>query len=77
MRSIIALGLRGDCSAADALVTCALRTPTDVVEGLEIVRSLRAILSHSGEMEPLKHLAESHPAHAVRMAAIGALARIV
>ena len=36
MRAIIALGLRGEAEMAEALVECAMRHPTDVVQGLEI-----------------------------------------
>ncbi len=40
MGSILSLGERGDLEAARALVDCALRWPTDVVQGLEIVRAV-------------------------------------
>lgn len=73
MRAIVALGLRGGRDATEALLACARRTPTDVVEGLEIVRTLRAIFSDSRERGALAQLAEHHPAHAVRMAARRAL----
>jgi len=73
MWAIIALGLRGEGSAAPALVDCALRRPADVVEGLETVRSLECILVGNGEVGALMHLAEAHPAHAVRLAAKRAL----
>ncbi len=69
MRAIIAIGLRGERSAAEALVDCALRAPGDVVEGLEVVRSLEAILAGTSDLAPLKRLAETHPAHAVQVAA--------
>lgn len=69
MRAIIALGLRGERSAADALVDCALRSPTDLIEGLEVVCSLSRILGAAGDIEPLHRLASSHPAHAIRAAA--------
>ncbi len=70
MRAIIALGLRGERSAADALVGCALRSPSDVIEGLEVVRSLSRVLAGTGDFEPLRRLAENHPAHAIQAAAI-------
>lgn len=40
MRAVVVLGLLGNAQSADALVECALRHPTDVPEGLEVVRSL-------------------------------------
>jgi hypothetical protein len=70
MRAIIALGLRGERSTADALVECAFRAPTDVVEGLQVVRSLEDILAGTVDLAPLKRLADASPAHAVRVAAI-------
>ena len=76
MRAIIALGLRGEKSAADALVDCALRASRDVVEGLEVVRSLEAILAGTGDSAPLKRLAGAHPAHAVQVAATRAVCRV-
>ena len=36
MRAIIALGWRGEQEMAAALAECALRHPSDVVEGLEM-----------------------------------------
>lgn len=77
MRAIIALGLRGERGAAEALTDCALRAPKEVVEGLEIVRSLKAILAGTGDSAPLTRLAEAHPAHAVQLAAIHVLSRLV
>ena len=74
MRAIIALGLRGEPDAAQALADCALRHPVDVVEGLEIVRSLRLLQARSGRLEALENLARRHPAQAVRAAAARALA---
>jgi len=76
MRAIIALGKRGDCQAADSLVRCALRHPVDVVEGLEIVDSLRGLRSGRERRTALDCLARGHPAHAVRQAAADALAAI-
>ena len=77
MRAIIALGLRGEGSAAEALVDCALRTPADVVEGLEVVRSLERILAGTGDTVPMRRLAQTHPAHAVQVAAARAICRLV
>jgi HEAT repeat protein len=69
MRAIIALGLRGEIAAQGALVECALRHPVDVVEGLEIVSSLRRIREAGAGDEALQTLAVRHPAQAVRSAA--------
>lgn len=69
MRAIIALGWRGERAAAEALAECALRHPADVVEGLEVVASLRQI----DAPQALAMLSERHPAHAVRAAAAAAL----
>ena len=67
LRAILALGLRGQEDAAEALVDCALRHPIDVVEGLAVVGAL-ARLGPAGRPALLK-LAERDPAHAVRVAA--------
>lgn len=64
MRAILALGLRGETNAGDALVECALRHPGDVVEGLAVVATLIR-LGDSGR-DALARLGESHPAHVVR-----------
>lgn len=69
MRAIIALGWRGEIVAVSALIECALHHPTDVIEGLEIVRSLRQIETKTGDPRGLLVLAERHPARAVRAAA--------
>lgn len=69
MRAIIALGWRGETEAVSALIECALRHPTDVIEGVEIVHSLRQIETKAGHLRGLATLAERHPAHAVRAAA--------
>jgi HEAT repeat protein len=67
MRAILALGLRGEADAADALAECALRHSMDVVEGLAVVGAL-ARLGTAGQAALLK-LAERDPASAVRIAA--------
>lgn len=74
LRAIIALGLRADEQAADALVACALSHSTDVVEGLAIIDSLKRIPTLSIRRQSLATLAEQHAAHAVRVAAQQALA---
>lgn len=76
MRSIIALGLRGEPDTAPALVACALRRPADVVEGLEIVRSLGRLDAGRPCSAALRKLADLHPANAVRTAAAQALASV-
>lgn len=74
MRAIIALGWQGEPDAASDLVECALRHPIDVVEGLEIVRSLARIESRYPGRGALERLMAQHPAHAVQEAAMRALA---
>jgi hypothetical protein len=68
MRAIIALGWRREKAGERALVECALRNPKDVVEGLEIVESLRLISEHDSKREGLSLLARSHPARPVKQA---------
>lgn len=67
MRAIIALGWRGEDSAAQPLLELALRHPVDVVEGLAVVKSL-ARMGREGRIAMVA-LAERHRAHAVREAA--------
>lgn len=74
MRAIIALGERGEPDAAAALIACALGHPADVVEGLEIVRSLARIDSGQPCLAALRKLVRSHPSRPVRSAASRALA---
>jgi hypothetical protein len=57
MRAILVLGLRREKGAAAALVDCAMRHPTDVTQGLEIVNSLRAISEAGGDRRALQALA--------------------
>jgi hypothetical protein len=73
MRAIIALGMRGESEGADALVQCALRHPTDLVEGLEIVRILARLRAPEVRSELLVELVRRHPAHTVQVAAETAL----
>ncbi len=72
LRAITALNLRGDVPAADALVDCALRHPTNVTEGLSVV----AALAHFGApaRESLMRLASRTRNHAVQVAATEVLA---
>jgi HEAT repeat protein len=72
MRAILALGLRQQPETAAALLACALRHPTDVVEGLEIVNSLSRLDHGQPVRSALASLAAEHPAHAVREAALRA-----
>lgn len=67
MRAILALGLRGEENAAQALADCALRHPIDVVEGLAVVGALTR-LGAAGR-DALRTLARRDTAHAVREAA--------
>ncbi len=69
MRAIIALGWRGEADAAQPLAECALRHPTDVVEGLQIVESLAGLRDTPAREGALRTLAATHPARAVRSAA--------
>jgi ribosomal protein L40E len=73
MRAIIALGVRGESEGADPLVQCALRHPTDLVEGLEIVRTLARLRAPDVRSKFLGQLARRHPAHTVQAAAEMAL----
>jgi hypothetical protein len=76
MRAIIALGLRGDAHIARELVACALRHPTDVIEALEIVKSLSIMNPSDAKDTALGELRDKHPAAAVRIAAMAALLRL-
>jgi hypothetical protein len=76
MRVIIALGLQRERRAAQALLDCALRHPTDVVEGVEIVNSLRLIAEQGSDPSALRTLAVRHPAHPVRRAAQAAIDKL-
>ncbi|MGA8147526.1 MAG: HEAT repeat domain-containing protein [Gallionellaceae bacterium] len=69
MRAVIALGWRDEPETADALVACALRHPSDVVEGLEIINSLVQMKDVVARQTALSTLKAHHPAHAVREAA--------
>ncbi len=69
MRAIIALGWRGEGDSAQPLARCALRHPTDVVEGLEVVDSLARLRDPAAACGALRALQAQHPAHAVRVAA--------
>lgn len=76
MRAIIALGLRGEAETAEALVECAMRHPTDVVQGLEIISSLTRMKEARGGRLALSILKVQHPSHAVREEAARALASL-
>ncbi len=69
MRAIIAIGLRHDRAAADALVACALRNPTDVMEGLQVVETLKIIDDGKPRLPALHYLHARHPASAVKQVA--------
>jgi len=74
MRAVIALGLQRDAQTAGELVRCALRHPRDVVEGLEVIRSLQRLPPGASRAAALHSLHDQHPAWAVRKAAAAALA---
>ncbi|MHB1621050.1 MAG: HEAT repeat domain-containing protein [Sulfuricella sp.] len=76
MRVIIALGWRSEPETADDLVACALRHPSDVVEGLEIINSLRQMKDAVIRQTALSTLQAHHPAHAVREGAARVLAAL-
>ncbi|MHB9100506.1 MAG: HEAT repeat domain-containing protein [Sulfuricella sp.] len=76
MRAIIALGWRSEPETADDLVACALRHPSDVVEGLEIINSLRQMKDAMIRQTALSTLQAHHPAHAVREGAARVLAAL-
>lgn len=69
LRAIIALGLRGEGEAAEPLVRCALCHPTDVVQGLQVVKSLDAIRDTRARERALQTLAAEHRSRLVRAAA--------
>jgi len=71
---VIALGLRQDAEAADELARCALRHPNDVVQSLEVIKSLKRLPPGAARAAALHALHVQHPASAVRKAAAGALA---
>ncbi len=68
MGSILSLGRRGDLAAACPLADCALRWPTDVVQGLEIVRAIDLLPSSPERREALERLI-LHPSRPIRRAA--------
>jgi cation-transporting ATPase E len=70
--SIVALGNRREATAAVPLAECALAFPSDLVQNLEVVRSLDKLPSTEAKMTALHRLAD-HPAHAVRVAAVDVL----
>ena len=68
MGAILSLGKRGDIEAARPLADCALRWPTDVVQGLEIVRAI-ALLPLSPERKGALDRLLFHPSRPVKSAA--------
>jgi HEAT repeats len=73
MRAIIALGLRRERAAEQALVACALRHPHDVVAGLEIINSLGLLRDGAKAKRGLSRLIRMHPARLIKEAAQSAL----
>jgi HEAT repeats len=76
MRAVIALGWRGEPETADDLAACALRHPSDVVQGLEIINSLVKLKEEDTTRVALSVLKQRHPARAVRAGAARALAAL-
>lgn len=72
MASIISLGNRGDPAAAMPLAHCALAYPDDVVQNLEIVRSIDEMPAGPGRERALDSLRQ-HPARPIRRAVAGVL----
>ena len=75
MRAIIALGLRREAKTAIPLAECAIRHPTDVMEGMEVVYALKNMGMSAEKQRALTMLINDHAAHAVRVAAEAALVR--
>lgn len=73
LRAIYAIGKRGVIAAANALVECALSTPADVVQGLEIISALSSWPPSPEQQRTLERLAGQHPAKIVQIAARNAL----
>jgi hypothetical protein len=73
MQAITALGLRREKCAERPLVNCAMSHPTDVVEGLEIINSLKLIGDAESKSDGLSTLVRNHPAKPVSEAAIAVL----
>lgn len=76
MRAIVVLGKRREKAAEDVLTDCAFAYPKDVVQGIEIVNSLRRIRDGDPPSGALEKIAKGHPARAVRKAAEGALSQL-
>jgi len=68
MGAIIALGLRAEADAVEALMACAVDEPLDVVEGIEVARALKRIEQKHPELDVLSELARRHPSEIVRHA---------
>lgn len=71
--AIFALGRRKDRLTVDALVACALRHPSDITQGLQIVKVLAAIDDGAPQTTALHYLIARHPAGEVKQAAFCAL----
>lgn len=72
MMTIITLGNHRLPAAADALVACAFASPSDVVQDLEIIRSLNKLPDGITKSTALRRLT-THPAKSVRRAARASL----
>jgi hypothetical protein len=60
-RAIISIGWRRESEAAPSLVDCALRHPTDVVEGLQVVESLGANAGFAAGRAGIAHARRDAP----------------
>jgi hypothetical protein len=68
MMAIMTLGNRREPAAAVPLAECAFDHPLDVVQGLEIVRSLEK-LPPGRQLDQALAMLSRHPARAIRKAA--------
>ncbi len=68
MRAIVAIGIRRDKHAADALVACALRNPSDLAEGMQIVAALKVIDDGKPRVTALHYLFARHPSNEIKQA---------
>ncbi|CUB00269.1 hypothetical protein [Thiomonas bhubaneswarensis] len=69
MGAIIALGKQAQPNTIGALTECAMDNRGDVIESLEILHSLAQMPACPALKQALQHLAQNHPAHAVRVKA--------
>lgn len=75
MGAIIALGQNANPNTIPALVECAFDHPSDVIQALEILRSLHRMQGGKTWRAGLMRVATDHPAHAIRQQASVLLAQ--